>query len=94
MLRARVPDVRRRRGHAESAPPWTRTKNPLIKSHSATPEILEENAGSRNHGGTSGGSCGEHRQPAADLQAVVEAWPRLPEALRAGILAMVKAAGP
>jgi hypothetical protein len=27
-----------------------------------------------------------------DLAAVVEAWPELPEALRAGILAMVKAA--
>jgi hypothetical protein len=32
--------------------------------------------------------------PAApDLAAVVSAWPGLPEALRAGILAMVKAAG-
>jgi len=27
-----------------------------------------------------------------DLAAVIEAWPRLPEAVRAGIVAMVKAA--
>ena len=29
----------------------------------------------------------------SDLAAVVEAWPNLPEALRAGIVAMVKASG-
>jgi hypothetical protein len=29
-----------------------------------------------------------------DLAAVVDAWPRLPEAIRAGIMAMVKAARP
>jgi len=29
----------------------------------------------------------------SDLQAVVDAWPDLPEAVRAGILAMVRAAG-
>jgi hypothetical protein len=28
----------------------------------------------------------------SDLAAVIEAWPKLPEALRAGFLAMVKAA--
>jgi len=27
----------------------------------------------------------------ADLQSIVDAWPNLPEALKAGILAMVKA---
>jgi len=30
---------------------------------------------------------------APDLAAVISAWPSLPEALRAGIVAMVKAAG-
>jgi hypothetical protein len=30
----------------------------------------------------------------SDLAAVVNAWPALPEAIRAGILAMVKAATP
>ena len=29
----------------------------------------------------------------ADLAAVLDAWPRLPEAIRAGILALVRAAG-
>ncbi len=29
---------------------------------------------------------------AADLRHVIEAWPTLPEAIRAGIVAMVKAA--
>jgi hypothetical protein len=29
----------------------------------------------------------------ADLQAIIEAWPKLPEAIRAGILAMIRAAG-
>jgi hypothetical protein len=33
-----------------------------------------------------------HRPDALDLVAVVAAWPTLPEAIRAGILAMVKAA--
>jgi hypothetical protein len=30
---------------------------------------------------------------APDLQAIIEAWPTLPEAIRAGILAIVRAAG-
>ena len=34
-------------------------------------------------------SCGFASLP-ADLRAVAEAWPRLPEAVRAGIMAMVK----
>jgi hypothetical protein len=29
--------------------------------------------------------------PSADLARVVEAWPKLPESVRAGILAMVRA---
>ena len=33
----------------------------------------------------------EHLAP--DLQALIDAWPALPEAIKAGILAMVKAAG-
>jgi hypothetical protein len=32
------------------------------------------------------------RQSDPDLAAVAEAWPELPEAIKAGILAMVKAA--
>jgi hypothetical protein len=42
-------------------------------------------------------SVGHHlatdtRQTDADLAAVVDAWDRLPEAVRSGIVAMVKAA--
>jgi len=32
-------------------------------------------------------------QESPDLQAVIDAWPALPEAIKAGILAMVQAAG-
>jgi hypothetical protein len=32
-------------------------------------------------------------QKLPDLGSVIEAWPQLPEAIKAGILAMVKAAG-
>jgi hypothetical protein len=35
-----------------------------------------------------------HGPDAPDLAAVVAAWPTLPEAIRAGILALVKAASP
>jgi hypothetical protein len=44
------------------------------------------------------GGCGANCGPScactdqsADLRALAEAWPRLPEAVKAGILAMVKA---
>jgi len=33
------------------------------------------------------------RRESPDLAAVVEAWPKLPESIKAGIVAMVKAAG-
>jgi hypothetical protein len=34
------------------------------------------------------------RQTDPDLAAIVDAWPTLPEPIRAGIVAMVKASGP
>ena len=34
----------------------------------------------------------DRTEPNADLDAVVQSWPTLPEAVRAGIVAMVKAA--
>ena len=44
-----------------------------------------------------GAQSGAHAAPTAvsdpDLAAVVKVWPKLPEAVRVGIVAMVKAAG-
>jgi hypothetical protein len=46
---------------------------------------------SGNCGG--GDQCGDRKDDfPTDLAAVVEAWPKLPEAIRAGILAMIRAA--
>jgi len=42
------------------------------------------------HGGKNGGSQNE---TPTDLQAVIDAWPTLPEALRAGIVAMISSVG-
>jgi hypothetical protein len=56
-------------------------------SHGANPE----NAG---ESGLSGDDAS--KWPAAypqDLQAIIDVWPSLPEAIRAGIVAMVKATG-
>jgi hypothetical protein len=54
-------------------------------------------SGISQQGGTEsgplGGDLASIRQPAdSDLAAVVEAWPDLPAAIRAGILAMIQAA--
>jgi hypothetical protein len=35
----------------------------------------------------------KREQFSPDLQALIDAWPALPDAIKAGILAMVKAAG-
>jgi len=44
-------------------------------------------------GGAESGALGAKKIPDdPDLAAVVEAWPKLPEAIKAGILAMVEAA--
>lgn len=56
-----------------------------------------ENAGETREAGQSGAECGalgaQNAPLDPDLAAVVDAWPKLPEAIKAGILAMVKAAG-
>jgi hypothetical protein len=59
----------------------------------------DSNGKTENHAtrGTESGTLGDdsasNRQPAdPDLADVVNAWPSLPEALKAGIVAMVKAA--
>ena len=51
-------------------------------------------AGSAASGGTfSNDGRAEYREPNdPDLAAVLDAWPELPEAIKAGIMAMVRAA--
>ena len=53
----------------------------------------EENGGSGEHGSISAAVETKNAHFDADLQAIIDAWPGLPEAVKAGILAMVKAAG-
>jgi hypothetical protein len=53
-----------------------------------------ENSTNPAPGGAKSGAL-DPEKPAIDpaLAAIIDAWPRLPDALRAGILAMVRAAG-
>ncbi|HUT57138.1 MAG TPA: hypothetical protein VNA25_04610 [Phycisphaerae bacterium] len=48
----------------------------------------------RERGAESGADSAETAPVHPDLAKVIEAWPTLPEAVRAGILAMVEAAKP
>jgi hypothetical protein len=61
-------------------------------------EQTPENQGKTQISGDAGANAGAvetKKVPTlADVRAVVEACPDLPEAIKAGILAMVKAAGP
>ncbi len=56
-----------------------------------------ENAGNTAILDTSGAECGALGAHSisidADLQAIIEAWPKLNESTKAGIVAMVRAAG-
>ena len=77
----------------ESAPSWTRTKNLLIKSQSATPENPEENAHFENCAAAGAAVGSENGLIDAELQAIIQRWGKLPDAVKAGIVAMVRAAG-
>ena len=64
---------------------------PLRFSSTATdPENHGENGVSGEHASKSPAVAAEISQ---DLQAIIDAWPSLPEAIRAGIVALVRAAG-
>jgi len=56
-----------------------------------------KSSGKQGVGNPSGAECGAlgAREAPIDpeLVAVVDAWPKLPQAIRAGILAMIRAAG-
>jgi len=60
-----------------------RTYDPLIKSQLSTCKSPTRQQDFEGEGATQG---------ATDLQAVVNAWPTLPAAIRKGILAMIEAA--
>ena len=48
----------------------------------------------RVSGGAESGAVGADFSPVgADLQSIIEAWPKLPESTKAGIIAIVRAAG-
>ena len=74
--------------HVTRAADRSRTDNLQITNPTATAESSEKQAGSSN--------LAAHLQRAASkpdgLDVVIAAWPALPDAIRAGILAMVNAA--
>ncbi|HEX5102184.1 MAG TPA: hypothetical protein VFV87_00125 [Pirellulaceae bacterium] len=59
-------------------------------------EHCPKSSANSGDGGQSGAECGalgtQNAPLDPDLAAVVDAWPKLPEAIKAGILAMVTAA--
>jgi len=61
-------------------------------SHCASAENLEENAHSSDRAAQ--GAAVEHENAVFDpnLQVIIERWPELPDALKAGILAMIQTA--
>ncbi len=68
----------------------TRTQGLRIKSLVAKPKNARDYGVSGEHASKSPAVAGEIAQ---DLQGIIDAWPALPEAIKAGILALVKAAG-
>ena len=81
----------------DSSRSGTRTRTSLtgqrILSHDDTPENPEKTGVSANAGADAGAVETKREQFSPELQALIDAWPALPEALKAGILAMVRAAG-
>jgi hypothetical protein len=95
-LREDVRDDAAGNGNASSG---TRTPNPLIKSQfdgDVSDETASTYGASAGNDSDTDSSCGQNGCRGAvtdpELRAVVEAWTELPAAVRAGILAMVKAA--
>jgi hypothetical protein len=81
-----------------SVPGATRTHDLRFRRPLTTPETTAENGGISvppSTGPSTGAQSGPSEPAFADpdLGAVVAAWPALPTAIRAGILAMVRATG-
>jgi hypothetical protein len=60
-------------------------------------EPTAKSPGNRGVGVQSGAECGAPDSPKTpfdpELASVVDAWPKLPDAIKAGIVAMIRAAG-
>ena len=76
-----------------SAPRRTRTFDPLIKSQTGIVENKGLTAHPPHHAPQSVADSIPDAPTDPELAAVVAAWPDLPPAIRAGVLALVKAAG-
>ena len=70
----------------------TRTPDTRIMIQRVTPENTEENAHPENRAAAGAAVDSENVQIDADLRAIVERWADLPDAVKAGIVAMVQAA--
>ena len=84
MLYAVIPAKIKKRRRWESNPRWR------ICNQTATPENAEENGDSGDGAAPRAAVGAENRSPDAELTAVIEAWPTLPEPIKSGILAMVQ----
>jgi len=76
----------------------TRTRNscqgaPHFQSDATCPDSPRKTHVSDSAGADAGAVETKTAHDDGDLQAIIDAWPTLPDAIRAGILAMVKAAG-
>jgi hypothetical protein len=69
-----------------------RTRDLRIKSHGQTPENIGKTAVPADAGADAGAVETKTTHFPPDLQALIDAWPALPDAIRAGIVALVNAA--
>ena len=70
----------------------TRTHNQRIMSQNAIHESAEENAHSESCAAPGAADESKNGPIDPDLQSVIDAWETLPDPVKAGILAMVRAA--
>jgi hypothetical protein len=85
---------RYRSGHRLERRAWDSNPQPvarqLISNQSITPKNTEENADSGNSAAPGAATKPFPTPFDADLRSIIDAWPDLPNALKAGIAAMVK----
>ena len=66
--------------------------NLLIKSQRVIPDFSEKDAYPEHRAAPGAAVDSENTGFDSDIQAVIDAWPVLPEAVKAGIVAMIRAA--